>query len=112
MASCAASGPGASCARVKPSLVVLLRDPAPLLHQIALHVAGESNGPSKAEGAEAQEIPNQVAEWYYMPMLLAGSCVRGRTAHNAGVLTFILSRADRSPFASFTASSFAQKCTK
>ena len=40
----------------EPFLVVLERDPAPALDEVALHVADERDRPTEAEGTEAEEV--------------------------------------------------------
>src|SRR6185436_370536 len=46
----------------EPLDVVLLRQPASLLHQIALHVAGKRDRPTEAQGTEPQEVQDEVSE--------------------------------------------------
>ena len=61
MASCAASGPGASWARASPCLYSSVGDPRTRADQIALHGRGERDGPAESERAETNEVAGEVA---------------------------------------------------
>jgi len=45
----------------QPFEVVLLRDPAAILDQVALHVTGERDRAAESERAEAEEVEEQIA---------------------------------------------------
>jgi hypothetical protein len=62
MASCAASGPRRELRERESLLVVLGRDPAASLDEVALHVAAERDEAAKAERAEADEVHEKLAE--------------------------------------------------
>src|SRR5258708_19023605 len=68
--------------------------------------------PGKRVGApeylrsEPQEVANEPRKGHF------GQQLRLRIAFSAHFAEFVASSADRRPFASFTASSFAQKCIK
>src|SRR5262249_62060645 len=43
-------------------LVILGRNPAPLLHGVALHVPAEGDRTAEADGAEPQEVAEQIGQ--------------------------------------------------
>src|SRR5262249_10919105 len=42
--------------------IILLRDPAPFLDEITLHVAHQCDGPTEARRAQAEKVPEQLTQ--------------------------------------------------
>jgi len=61
MASCAASGPGASWPG-EALAIFLLAEPPSLLDQVPLHEADQRDGPAEAGGAEPEEVAREKGE--------------------------------------------------
>src|SRR2546430_10244361 len=71
-----------------------------------MKVPDKSNRPAESHGTEPQKISDELSERHALWLLHSRA---GFLVHFA---EFVLSSAARRPFASFKASSFAQKCIK
>lgn len=53
-------GAGGELGQGQPVLVLGRGDPGPVLHQVLLHVAGQGDGSAEADGAQPEEVHDQL----------------------------------------------------
>ena len=50
---------GSELGKCEPFAVFFFGDPLPLLYEVAVHVADQGDGTTKAEGAEFEKVPGE-----------------------------------------------------
>ena len=76
--------PGRKLCQRDAFFVVAIGNPSPPLDQIAVHIAGQRDGPAKAEGTQAEEIEHELPERIGRPFRDFRRCHAGllRVTHN------------------------------